>query len=508
MSNASPVSNFLFDPRTAVYDSGHYSYPDKPPFHPPIAYPEYPFDADVLDEKNYIYDAMRQLFFLLHLDVGHYDTTDWNPLGEIIQPGDNVVLKPNLVISEHPDGIPGIEASVVHGSIIRAFLDYVFIANRGQGRITVADSPIKEVDFDQILELTGIGPAVAYLTDRYDLDIDLVDFRDLQVERDRDGVMISSRRLVGDPEGYQIIDLGQKSMLTEIAQHAPRYRSTAAVYEKATVQAHNLERNLYSIPNRVLQADVVISLAKLKTHRKAGVTLSLKNMVGITNEKRWLPHHRVGSPSHGGDLYADSTRLDFKIKERAKDLLLTHSWGRWGSHYVGMPLLKSYQKLVQPLLDRLHRDDPHAKIEDGDWYGNDTVWRMVLDLNTLLFYADRQGVLCDQPQRRYFSLIDGIIGGAEEGPLKPRPHPAGLLVAGFNPVVVDMVSTRIMGFDYRKIPMIQRAAARSVLPLGQIEQTNIRLASNDSRWLSIFQTEDPGLKFPPSRGWLGHIELE
>ena len=508
MSKVSPEPNFLFDPRAAVYDGGHLSYPDEPPFHPPIAYPEYPFDPDVLDEKNHIYDAVRQLFFLLGLDVEHYDTPDWNPLGVIIRPGDKVVLKPNLVISEHPDGIAGIQAAVVHGSIIRAFLDYVFIANRGQGRITVADSPIKEVDFDRILELTGIGLAVAHLTDRYDLDIDLVDFRDLQVERDRDGVMISSRRLDGDPEGYQIIDLAQHSMLTEIAQHAPRYRSTATVYEKAPFQAHNLERNLYSIPNRILQADVVISLAKLKTHRKAGVTLSLKNMVGITNEKRWLPHHRVGSPSHGGDLYADSTRLDFKIKERAKDLLLTHSWGRWGSQYVGIPLLKSYQKLVQPLLDRLHRDDPHAKIEDGDWYGNDTVWRMVLDLNTLLFYADRQGVLCDQPQRRYFSLIDGIIGGAEEGPLKPRPQPAGLLVAGFNPVVVDMVSTRIMGFDYRKIPMIQRAAARSVLPLGQIEQTNIRLASNDSRWLSIFQTEDPGLKFPPSRGWLGHIELE
>ena len=107
-----------------------------------------------------------------------------------------------------------------------------------------------------------------------------------------------------------------------------------------------------------------------------------------------------------------------------------------------------------------------------------------------------------------FSLIDGIIGGVEEGPLKPRPQLAGLLVAGFNPVAVDMLCTRIMGFDYRKIPMLKRAATRSVLPLGQFEQANIQLASNDSRWLSIFQTEDPGLKFPPSRGWLGHIELE
>ncbi len=72
-------------------------------------------------------------------------------------------------------------------------------------------------------------------------------------------------------------------------------------YENVMGYFHNERHHIYSVPNTVLNADVVISVAKLKTHRKGGVTLSLKNAVGITNEKRGLPHHRAGSPRLGGD---------------------------------------------------------------------------------------------------------------------------------------------------------------------------------------------------------------
>lgn len=507
MTASGPIAPLMFDPRVAVNDTGRFNYPANPPFHPPARYPEYPFDAGEIDAQNYIYEAVRQLFVLLGLDAEHYGTPAWNPLGAIVRPGDNVVLKPNLVVSDHPDGMPGIQASVVHGSLIRAFIDYAYIANRGQGRISVADSPIKEVDFNRVLELTGTGPMVAHLNDRYKLGIELVDFRDLQVTRDTDRVMVQGQRLAGDPMGYRVIDLGQRSMLTEIADHATRFRSTAAHYENAMVEAHNHEHNLYSIPNRILQADALISLAKLKTHRKAGVTLSLKNMVGITNEKRWLPHHRVGSPSKGGDLFANTTRADVKFKELAKDMLITHSWGRWGAQYVGMPLFKLYRAVAKPLLDRVYGKSAIATVEDGDWHGNDTVWRMVLDLNTLMFYADREGVLRDVPQRRYFSLIDGIIGGMEEGPLRPRPANSGLLAAGFNPVAVDMVCARAMGFAIDRIPNICRAAERDWLPLGQFAPADLAIASNAERWRTIFASDDPGLAFTPSAGWRGHLEI-
>ena len=446
------------DPSVAVYDCGRANYPQRPPFDPPARYPEYPFAPDRLDEDNYVYHAVRELFKLLGLDVEHCGQAEWNPLGAIIKPGDAVVLKPNLVISEHPDGLAGIQASVVHGSIVRAFLDYVLIANGGLGRISVVDSPIKEVDFDRILDLTGIGQTVTYLNQSQGLNIELVDLRDLQVQRNSNRVMVNSQRLTGDPLGYRVIDLGRESQLDEIARHAARYRSTAAVYENSIVQAHNRDHNLYSIPERILQADTVISLAKLKTHRKAGVTLSLKNMVGLTNEKRWLPHHRVGTPRSGGDLCADNTRPDVQFQERAKDLLITHSWGRWVAQYMGIPTLAFYQRYLKRFADRGFPVGEYSHVEDGDWYGNDTIWRTIVDLNTLLFYADREGVLRDTPQRRYFSVIDGIIAGGGEGPLKPTPYEAGLLVGGFNPVAVDIVCSRLMGYDFRSIPQITGAS--------------------------------------------------
>jgi len=499
--------NRLFDTTVALIDTGRYDYPDQAPFNPPIRFPEYPFDGSELDNENYIYDTIRQLFVQLKLDLEKFGTPAWNPLGTIIQPGDNVVLKPNLVISDHPDGMKGIKASIVQGSIIRVFLDFVWIANRGQGKITIADSPIKEVDFARIMALTGIRNTVQLLNKKYNLGVDIVDFRDLQVDRDENRVMVAAKRLPGDPDGYQIIDIGKKSMLKEISSHADRYRSTASVYENVILKVHNQENNFYSIPNRILQADVVISLAKLKTHRKAGVTLSLKNMVGITNEKRWLPHHRVGSPNQGGDLYADRTRLDIKLKELTKDTLITHSWGRWLAKSVSVPLYKVYNQFIRPVLDQISVKDEIFNIEDGDWYGNDTVWRMVLDLNTLLFYTDKEGVLRESPQRRYFSVIDGIIAGIEEGPLKPRPYPTGIILAGFNPVAVDMVCTRIMGFDIEKIPLIWRALEKKDLPLGHYKIEDIKISSNFDRWENIFESNDPGLAFTPSKGWLGHIEL-
>ena len=38
-------------------------------------------------------------------------------------------------------------------------------------------------------------------------------------------------------------------------------------------------------------------MPKLKTHKKCGVTISLKNLVGLNTNKNLLPHHSLGTPS-------------------------------------------------------------------------------------------------------------------------------------------------------------------------------------------------------------------
>jgi hypothetical protein len=96
---------------------------------------------------------------------------------------------------------------------------------------------------------------------------------------------------------------------------------------------------------------------------------------------------------------------------------------------------------------------------EGSCEGNDTIWRTVLDLNRILFYADRAGRMSDRAQRRYLALVDGIVAGEGEGPLASTPRAAGLMVAGIDPALVDLACVRAMGLDERAIPMVARAFA-------------------------------------------------
>ena len=63
------------------------------------------------------------------------------------------------------------------------------------------------------------------------------------------------------------------------------------------------------VPLAVLEADVIVNLPKLKTHKKAGVTCALKNLIGINGNKEYLPHHRIGGHNLGGDCYPGGSDL-------------------------------------------------------------------------------------------------------------------------------------------------------------------------------------------------------
>ena len=68
-------------------------------------------------------------------------------------------------------------------------------------------------------------------------------------------------------------------------------------------RTHAPGRHQYLVAREVIEADVIVNLPKLKTHKKAGVTCALKNLIGINGNKEYLPHHRVGGAERGGDCY-------------------------------------------------------------------------------------------------------------------------------------------------------------------------------------------------------------
>jgi uncharacterized protein (DUF362 family) len=498
----------LANTSVAVYDTRTSRYPIAP-FDPSETYPEYPFAhlGRVSELPNPVYASIRLMLRDLGLDAAHYDTPDWNPLGDMVGPGATIVLKPNLVLSEHALGQPGIEATVAHGAVLRPLIDYALLALRGRGRILVADSPLKEVDFERILALSGVRAIVDLYQAGAPVHLEVMDFRDRYVARNDYRFMTRLTPLRGDPTGYTLVDLGAESMFHDSSIALQRLRSTAVYYENVMGEFHNQAHHKYSIPNTLLNADLVLSVAKLKTHRKSGVTLSLKNAVGITNEKRALPHHRAGSPSRGGDAVADGARPDAWLEDTFRDIMLSHRYGRHVLRLVGPPLRVSGRRLIQSVCARLRPSAlPEATVVEGDWYGNDTVWRMALDLNRVLMFAGRKGELTPQPQRHYMAIIDGIVAGEGEGPLYPDPVPAGVLMAGCHPVTVDLVAGTLMGYDYTAIPILREAAERNWPLRPKVAPSEIEILGNRPDWRNVLRGAPSPFAFRPSAGWQGHIE--
>jgi uncharacterized protein (DUF362 family) len=471
-----------------------WKYPTIPPFLPNEAYPELKGRVGVGKEQNISYMLFRQLMHELQMDIEHFSTPDWNPLSEIIRPGQKVLIKPNLVRHFHLGGGDYI-AVVTHGSLVRCVLDYVALALKGQGEITVGDAPVQSADFSKIVERTGLQEICDDVSKTWQIPVRLIDFRLWSVQLDDNHRIIKGSALKGDPNGYVAVDLGKRSLLAPLDHLSEKFRVTS--YDCCQMREHhNPQKHEYLIPQTVLDANVVINLPKLKTHRKVGLTAALKNIVGINGHKDWLPHHRCGSIIEGGDEYKEPSflkRFQTSLCERVDQ----------DPYNKSNRMLRLAIRIASRLANVLSPDP----FEEGSWYGNDTLWRTVLDLNRVLLYADRNGVMTETPQRKCLNIVDTIIAGEGEGPMEPEPRPLGLLVGGINPVAVDAILATMIGFDYRKIPIIAKAFNIRDWPLVDFKPDEIEIRSMDHD-LGSLKVGNPYKEFcfRPSSGWYGHIE--
>src|SRR5262249_38825398 len=126
----------------------------------------------------------------------------------------------------------------------------------------------------------------------------------------------------------------------------------------------------------------------------------------------------------------------------------------------------------------------------------------------ILLYADREGVMRSERQRRFFSVVDGIIGGEGDGPLLAMPKTAGVLLAGFNPLAVDICATQLMGFDYRLFAQFDRALKLTKYPIMPNDVHAITCLSNVSDWSDLLRKCGSTLHFKPASGWEGKIEID
>lgn len=340
---------------------------------------------------NYRLESVKETLKKCFSDIG---LPDKNPFSKFIRKGQKVFIKPNWVASRwrescsHKDSLYCV---ITHPSVIEAVADFVAEALDGDGEIIIGDNPSIDADFHELMEFTGIKRLEA----KYNVKTTVLDLRPIVCDDlanyGKKNLMVSQK---GDPSGKVEVNLGKDSLLYGI--DPTRFRGVFDERDE-TIASHTGETQLYTYARSLYDADVYISIPKMKTHQKVGVTLNLKGLVGSISNKNQLVHWQVGYPEIKGDEYPSK-----ELWEKSQTAKVTHR---------------------------------------GAWPGNDTIWRMVVDLY--------KGML--KKERAYFSVVDGIVAGEGQGPFCPTSKYANTLIAGENLLDVDIVTARYMGFEPRKI---------------------------------------------------------
>ena len=472
-------------------------YPGMAPFHPSERYPEYSFEA-VSDAPNHAYAAVRECFRLAGLDQCRFGTPAWNPLGDLMRPGEVVVLKPNLVKESHPRDGDGWRYILTHGSVIRAAADYVRKAIGPTGKIYLADAPQTDSSWDAIVRILGLNNIRDFYR-QHGLSFELIDLR-REEWTSKDGVVVSRRKLAGDPNGEVAIDLGDTS---EFVGHPGAGKYYGADYDAGEVNRHHSGgRHEYLLSGTVIKADVLFSIPKLKTHKKAGITVSLKNLVGVNADKNWLPHHTEGDPKTGGDEHPDPGAMH-RLERRAASALRKIAVSFPG---VGPRILQKARSVGTEVFG-----DTETVIRSGNWFGNDTIWRMCLDLNKAVLYGAPSGRLREpvaENRKRHYVLVDGFIAGEGRGPMNPDPVPAGVMLFGVSPASVDAACAWLMGFDPDSIPIVRQAFEIQEYPLVEHGWREVEVVSNVAGWNTKLPdiSDDSTFHFKPHFGWKRHVE--
>lgn len=403
-------------------------------FDPSRIYPELKEITINMESDKTIYNDFRTLLINMKLDEEQIGTEKWNPFREFINQGDNVLIKPNLVM--HKNEVGSIDCMITNFSLIRPVIDYTILALNGTGSIIVGDAPVQDCDFEKLKEINHIEKNINLYKSIFE-NIKLMDFRKNQ-NKDIECVTVK---------------IDEKSSFSELDEVDKEYSITN--YNLKLMNAHHVGKtHEYIIPKDILEADVIINMPKPKTHRKAGITACMKNFVGINGNKECLPHHRTGGPRKNGDEFPENNIL--------KNIYSWLSKYTYKHNYV----INFSRRCLSFILGKTGK----GRFREGSWYGNDTIWRTILDLNKLILYTNKQGILKDTIQRKIFNVADMIISGEKEGPLLPSDKKVGLIVAGCNQLNMDYIITQIMGFLPAKIKYINNGYQLEELKISDSKQ--------------------------------------
>jgi uncharacterized protein (DUF362 family) len=389
--------------------------------------------------------------------------------------GKKILLKPNWVVQDKKEGDENCLRT--NDSFLLAALE-ILLENK-PASIIIGDAPIQGCQWEDMLS-DEFFQIVETLSTKYSVPIKIMDFRRTTFDP-YENVLIKEKRALSN---YTIFDLGEDSYLESISSVKSTFRILDYSADKL-FDSHSRGKHQYCIIKEFFDADLVISMPKIKTHQKVGITGALKNIVGLVGDKDYLPHHRVGGVGFDGDCYPGKNILR-RISEWLLDNANRHQgrkayWFlRWGAIIIW--------KLSMP--KRIHQ-------LGAGWYGNDTAWRMVMDLNKIAIFGRKDGTLSEEPQRELYSLCDGIVGGQGDGPLNPKALPLGVICFSNNSSMSDICMATLMGFDIQKISLLSSAYQN-------VQQQNIELTLNDVK-IELSDLSSLSIPTTPPPGWVNHL---
>lgn len=247
--------------------------------------------------------------------------------------------------------------------------------------------------------------------------------------------------------GWQPKDFA--SAATRVEFENTNFLGSGKSYARFMVPGGGLMYAGYDLNHSYRDTDVFVSLAKLKEHRTAGVTLSMKNCFGIT-------------PC---TIYGEQAPVDEPAIEPK---------GFRGPMHTGS---RVPPKSAPPLVDATNSKDPGYRVP-----------RVTADLVAArpIHLAVIDGI---------YSMTGGELPNQHTGWIHQPVHP-GVLIAGMNCVSTDAVATAVMGFD----PMADRGT-----PPFETADNTLRLAEQlgvGSRDLSRIEVLGTSIakaqyKYPP-----------
>ena len=417
-----------------------------------------------------------------------------------------IVLKPNWVLHENHHSFP-ILALVTSTELIENVIECCLKKYKLLQNIIIGDVPLQSCDWDILLKQTGIDKLIKKYLKHKNPTISFIDLRKERVH-EKDGMLIRTTvGRFGDPKGYRTIILDENSFLEPISSDRNLFR--VMDYDPGNIiNSHQKGFHRYCISASLLDCDLFINMPKMKTHEKAGITGALKNLVGINGDKSYLVHHRKGRPRQGGDEFSPETTFLAIMKARfysyyrsiEKHNIFTRSIYK---------LLLAIWKILSMVLgysreEKLENLNKKFVPLSGSWYGYDSVWRMVYDLNRIILFANSiTGEMMKEPQREYFTILDGTIGGEGAGPLRSIPVKINHIFFSNNPFLLDTSMAQTMGFDWKKIPSVGNFKLFD--HFWHFDINNVSLEYNKKTLKSI--KELPVIHFfKPAPGWKGYIE--